>query len=123
MYYYVMGWREALARILAGFTAQDNVSPPWLVNPNTSRRLKLDIFYPEIGVAVRFVGLLPKGQRRQSDEEVEADETRNDVRAVVCRANNVSLVSIDPDSDEVQDGLNSIRSALAGASRRIAQTP
>ena len=53
----VYGWREVLARIFAGCDAKYAVTPEWLVNPDTGRRLKLDCLYPEIGVAVRFVGL------------------------------------------------------------------
>ena len=56
-------WREILARIFDGFKAQDNVSPEWLINPATRRRLKLDRLYPDAGVAIRFAGLTAKGQR------------------------------------------------------------
>ena len=66
-YLYMMGWNEILARIFDGFTEQRNVSPPWLVNPATRRRLKLDLLFPDIGVAIRFAGIQAKGSRRKSD--------------------------------------------------------
>ena len=62
LYVALNSWREMLARILKDFTAQENVSPEWLVNPATKRRLKLDLYYPEASLAFRFVGLTAKGQ-------------------------------------------------------------
>jgi hypothetical protein len=42
MYTEMNAWREILARTFDGFFEQDNVSPEWLINPATKRRLKLD---------------------------------------------------------------------------------
>ena len=52
------GWREVLARIFAGFDAEYGLTPDWLVNPETHRRLKLDYFFREIAGAIeqRFGG-------------------------------------------------------------------
>ena len=69
-YFAMNAWREILARIFEDLPNQDNVSPDWLINPATKRRLKLDKYYPDIGIAFRFVGLTAKGQGRQSDWEV-----------------------------------------------------
>jgi len=55
--------KEILARIFDGFEVEYNVSPNWLINPETHRKLKLDLLYPEIGLAVRFQGLRAKQQR------------------------------------------------------------
>ena len=63
MYTEMNAWREILARTFDGFFEQDNVSPEWLINPATKRRLKLDKFYPEAGLAIRFIGLVAKGGR------------------------------------------------------------
>lgn len=95
-------WREILARTFDGFQHQDNVSPEWLVNPATNRRLKLDIYYPEIGFAVRFVGLTAKGQGRQSDWEVLEEEQRNQTRAAICRQEQVQLLMIEPLEEPVK---------------------
>ena len=65
------GWREVLARIFDGFETEYGVTPEWLVNPDTNRRLKLDCLFPDVGVAVRFVGLEGNTKRRKSDQEVE----------------------------------------------------
>ncbi|MEX1019330.1 MAG: hypothetical protein WDZ49_06705 [Litorilinea sp.] len=95
-------WREILARIFEGFQRQDNASPPWLVNPATKRRLKLDMYYPEIGFAVRFIGLTAKGQGRQSDWEVLEEEQRDQTRAELCRQNQVQLLLIEPLEDPIK---------------------
>jgi hypothetical protein len=59
----VNAWREILARIFADFAAEQNLSPEWLINPETKRPLKLDLVYPEIGLAIRFAGLRGAKQR------------------------------------------------------------
>ena len=38
----VNGWRELLARVFTSFDAEYGLTPEWLVNPDTNRRLKLD---------------------------------------------------------------------------------
>lgn len=114
-------WREALARIFEGFTEQDNVSPTWLVNPSTNRRLKLDKFYPEISVAVRFVGLTAKGQGRKSDLEILEEEARERTRAALCREHGVHLATIDLNEDPVKQ-LDGLIGVLARASRSLAQS-
>jgi hypothetical protein len=121
IYLAISAWREVLARIFTGFAEQDNVSPDWLVNPATRRKLKLDKYYPEAGVAVRFVGLTAKGQGRQSDWEVLETEQRDQTRAELCRENGVQLATVDPAEDFVKqmDGLLSI---LSRASRTMAQS-
>jgi hypothetical protein len=117
----IIAWREILARIFAGFTEQENVSPEWLVNPATRRRLKLDKFYPEAGVAVRFVGLTAKGQGRLSDWEVLETEQRDQTRVELCRLNGVHLVLIDLDEEPAKQ-LDGLLRVLARASRTLAQS-
>lgn len=114
-------WNEILARIFINFRAQENVSPEWLINPATRRRLKLDRYYPEAGIAVRFIGLTAKGQGRQSDWEVMETEQRDQTRAELCRQNGVQLVLIDPEEDAVKQ-LDHLLRALASASRTLAQS-
>ncbi|MBX3013882.1 MAG: hypothetical protein KF832_20335 [Caldilineaceae bacterium] len=121
MYVEINAWREMLARIFIGFTEQDNVSPAWLVNPATRRRLKLDKYYPEAGIAIRFIGLLAKGQGRQSDWEVLETEQRDETRVELCRQNGVQLVLIDP-ADDVRKQLDHLLQALTRASRVLAQS-
>jgi hypothetical protein len=118
----VNGWREVLERIFAGFVIEYSVTPPWLVNPDTGRRLKLDYFLPEVGVAVRFVGLEGTTRKRpKSDEELAAEAEREQARAEVCRRNGVVLVSIDPDG-EPRQALRSLEMGLARAAAQLAQS-
>jgi len=114
-------WREILARTFTGFNEQDNVSPAWLVNPATKRRLKLDKYYPDAGIAIRFVGLTAKGQGRQSDWEVMETEQRDQTRAELCRLNGVQLVTIEPADDPVKQ-LDNLLRTLSRTSRTLAQS-
>ncbi|MBV7330268.1 hypothetical protein KFU94_18870 [Chloroflexi bacterium TSY] len=91
LYLSMSAWREILARTLDGFEAQDNVSPEWLINPATRRRLKLDRYYPEAGIAIRFAGLTAKGQKRQSDWEILEAEQRDQTRIELCKLHGVHL--------------------------------
>lgn len=117
----VNGWREVLARIFDGFEAEYGLTPEWLVNPETNRRLKLDYFFSQVALAVRFVGLEGAGRkRRKSDEEVMTDESREEARAAACKAHDVVLVSIDPDG-EPRAMLRNIETGLARASSQLAQ--
>jgi hypothetical protein len=121
MYLAISAWREILARTFAGYREQDNVSPDWLVNPATNRKLKLDKFYPDAGIAVRFVGLTAKGQGRQSDWEVLETEQRDQTRAELCRQHGVQLATIDPNEDVVKQ-MDAFLSIMARASRLLAQS-
>ena len=114
-------WREILARIFEDLPNQDNVSPDWLINPATKRRLKLDKYYPDIGIAFRFVGLTAKGQGRQSDWEVMETEQRDQTREELCRQNGVELVLIEPE-DEAPKQLDTLLRTLSRASRLLAQS-
>jgi hypothetical protein len=121
MYLAMNAWNEILARIFTNFRSQENVSPEWLINPATRRRLKLDRYYPDAGIAIRFIGLTAKGQGRQSDWEVMETEQRDQTRAELCRQNGVQLVLIDPEEDPIKQ-LDQLLRGLAGASRTLAQS-
>lgn len=119
IYLAMSAWREILARTFAGFTEQDNVSPDWLVNPATNRKLKLDKYYPDAAIAIRFIGLTAKGQGRQSDWDVLETEQRDQTRAELCRQNGVQLATVDPNEDFVKQ-LDGLLSTLSRASRVLA---
>jgi hypothetical protein len=120
IYVALSAWREMLARILKDFTAQENVSPEWLVNPATKRRLKLDLFFPEANLAFRFIGLTAKGQGRQSDWEVMEEEQRDQTRQELCRQKGVQLLLVDPLEEPVKQMDHLIR-LLSRANRLMAQ--
>lgn len=120
IYLAMNGWREILARVFDSFTVQPNVSPEWLVNPATGRRLKLDLYYPEAGFAVRFVGLKAKGQRRQSDWEALEEQQRDQNRVELCRLHGVQLLLVDP-LEETLKQLDTMSRLLTRASRLLAQ--
>jgi hypothetical protein len=94
-------WREILTRIFEDEKVELNVSPDWLINPATNRKLKLDMLYPEIGVAVRFEGLQGKQRRRRLSLEEEAQmQVRHDARLDVSRAHGIQLIMIQVATDE-----------------------
>ena len=110
-----------MARVFDGFVTEYGLTPDWLVNPETNRRLKLDCFFPEIATAVRFVGLEGTTRKqRKSDDEALAEDAREQARAAVCRPHGVVLVSIDPDG-EPRTALRNIEMGLARATSQLAQ--
>ncbi len=118
----ISAWREILARIFGNLPAQDNVTPEWLINPATKRRLKLDKLYTDLGIAVRFEGLTAKGQGRQSDWEAAEAEQRDGTREEICRRHGVELVRIDSDGEDPVKTLDALLRAIARAGRTIEQS-
>lgn len=118
---YVMGWNEILARIFDGFDTQRNVAPDWLINPSTRRKLKLDLYYPEIGIALRMVGLQAKGQGRKSDWEELEESARDEVRKELCRQNGVDLILLSPANAYPSEQFKEIGAVIGSAARRIAK--
>ncbi len=116
-----LAWREILAEVLEGFTVQENVTPDWLVNPETGRQLKLDLMYPEVALAVHFRGARPAAQkRRTSDQEMEAEARREDVRRELCRQQGVVLVSLNLNATEPREELDRLHKGLSAVTRRLA---
>ncbi len=109
------GWREILARIFADFTARPNVSPEWLVNPATNRRLKLDLLYSDIGVAVRFEGQQGQQRHRLSLQEEDQQRVRFDARVEVCWQHGIQLVVIDVVGGKAARVFQQIDTALSRA--------
>jgi hypothetical protein len=114
-------WREVLQRIFSEFSAQENVTPDWLVNPETSRRLKLDRYYPEAGIAFRFTGSVGKRKAPISEQEIEEEANRDAIREQLCRDAGVTLVSIDLYGGDPAAVLRDVRSALSRSARLLAQ--
>ena len=121
MWQIAMGWREIMTRILDGFVIETNVTPVWLRNPGTNRLLKLDLYAPEAGVAVRLMGLQGQRKTRLSDEEEMEETQRNEMRAELCRQNGVRLVNVTLGTSQPAEVFNDLSRGLASASRRVAQ--
>lgn len=115
-------WREILARIFDGFDTQFNVTPEWLINPDTNRRLKLDLLYPDIGLAVRFEGLRAGKQRRRPslDEELQ-EKQRAYARETVCRKHGVSLAHLNLSTTEPREIFAALEDAMSRATRMLAK--
>ncbi|MGQ9517173.1 MAG: hypothetical protein ACUVT1_07890 [Anaerolineae bacterium] len=115
-------WLEIIARVFEGFDVREDFAPAWMQNPYTGRRLKLDRYYPELGIAVRFVGGMRTQSRRISDEEAEGEENRDAVREWLCRRQGVTLVRIDPEHPDPRQQVGYLRAALSRTSRVLAQS-
>ncbi len=113
------GWREILARVFTGLETKLNLTPEWLVNPATQRRLKLDMLYPAIGVAVRFEGAEVKQRRRPSLEEEAQQRVREDARVEVCRAHGIELILVDLALETPKATFQAIDTALSRAAQRV----
>jgi hypothetical protein len=112
-------WREILTRIFENIKTTHNASPEWLVNPATNRRLKLDMLYPDIGVAVRIEGLTGKHRRqRLSLEEEEQEKVRLQAREEMCQAHQIELIVIGL-GDEPKAAFRAIDAALGRAKRQV----
>ncbi|MCB0115241.1 MAG: hypothetical protein KDD84_14170 [Caldilineaceae bacterium] len=120
-YININAWREILARVFADCNVAYNVSPDWLVNPATRRKLKLDYLYPDINIAVRITGLTAKGQGRRSDWEVMEDQQRDQTRVELCRINGVQLMVVDPFDDPTKQ-MDSLLRVISRASRLLAES-
>ncbi|MGQ9585242.1 MAG: hypothetical protein ACUVXG_07570 [Anaerolineae bacterium] len=118
----VNAWREVLARIFDGVSQRENVTPSWLVNPGTKRHLKLDLLYPELGLAVRFRGLQGRRTRRLSEEEEALEVQREATRTELCRRAGVQLVTIDLEEGTPQDVFRDLRAALSAAAAALARS-
>lgn len=116
-------WREILARIFSGLQAEYNVTPNWLRNPETNRQLKLDLLYPEIGVAIRLSGLRGTQQRaRPSLDEVAQQRKRDEARLDLCEAHGISLADLPITTAEPDKAFKTLELALSRATRRLAKT-
>lgn len=112
-------WREIFARIFEGLDTKFNVSPEWLINPATNRRLKLDLLYPQIGLAVRFEGLQGKNRRqRPSLEEEIQQQTRDNARVEMCAAHGIELIAIDAAGENVKKVFQEIDLRLSRTGRQ-----
>jgi len=115
-------WREILERVFDGFDFRENYSPVWMTNPYTGRRLKLDRYYTDLGIAFRFVGMTGRQSRQISDQEVEQEKERNRIRDWLCRQKGITLVQLDVNEGEPWRLVERIRSALNRTSRLLAQS-
>lgn len=115
-------WRELFARIFENVEYQLNVSPEWLINPATNRKLKLDILYPDIGMAVWFEGLQGKQRKRRlSLEEEIQQQNRGDARQGLCAQNGIYLILVQLWEGKPQSVFKEIDTALSRAGRRVKQ--
>jgi peptide/nickel transport system permease protein len=129
-------WPVIIDRIFEGFLSVDNAEPDWLEVPGTGLRLRLDVLYPELGIAFWFKDSLgphrlgsglPSAQAQGTPQQRPAQcaGTRSDaaferVCAEFCHQAGIRLIVVEGEVDTQGQTLAEIRSALSAASRRIA---
>ena len=114
-------WREIVTRVFEGFEVQRDLAPDWLVNPDTGRLLKLNYFYPEIGLAVRLEGMRGRQQRREPDEvEYQRLREREAARERLCEERGIRLLHFDV-YDEPAEVYGAFQTGLAWALRQAAK--
>lgn len=86
--------QEYLSLLIDSDQFTDNARPGFLVNPLTKERLELDRFYPP-NVAFEFHGHQhDHATERYSQEEVDAQQLRDYVKAGICLYRDIRLVII-----------------------------
>ncbi len=116
-------WREILARLFGKLETKLNIFPEWLINPQTQRRLKLDMLYPEINVAIRFEGVAPpKGTPRLSLEEEDQKQYRDTARGDICEQHGIYLIAIDLLAESLPAIFRDIDITLSRAKRQVTET-
>jgi peptide/nickel transport system permease protein len=111
----VATWPQAVDRIFEGFDGVDDATPDWLELYGTGRRLRVDRFYPRIGIAIWYRGF------RHSDSQDQ--QVYEDTLAGLCRRAGVSLVALDSEGHADEQGLRQIHTALSASARKIAHLP
>jgi hypothetical protein len=119
---HINAWREILTRIFVDFEVEQNVSPSWLVNPETNRPLKLDLLYSEIGMAIRFAGLRGTQQRGPISLQEKAQlRARDEARTALTEAHGISLAILDVIYSEPPALFEALELAFSRAARRLRQ--
>lgn len=115
-------WREIIARVFEDFEVTPNITPAWLINPATKRKLKLDLLYPEINLAIRFEGLKATGQPgRISLEEEDQARIRGEARAEVCKEHGISLATLNLSTASLSTIFEELEATMSRATRMLAQ--
>lgn len=79
--------REFFFFYLESYDAEYNYRPNWLKNKKTGKNLELDIFYPDVAVAIECQG---SSSHRLSSYQVEKDKLKENL----CKKEGVFLLSI-----------------------------
>jgi peptide/nickel transport system permease protein len=105
-------WDRVLDQVFAGFLSLKDVSPDWLIESGTGRRLGVDRLYPELGIALWFAD--PAGAQ-------PGNPGRAATLTTLCRRAGITLIVIDASDGIDSRTLGETRMALSAAARRTAQ--
>lgn len=106
-----------------------NVRPDWLINPETGRRLELDMYYSDSGmdIAVEYNGIqhivYPNYFHPNTEDgrsKFEAQQRRDQYKRYLCRQNNICLINVPYTCDtcDYRDGRYIPNSKISISERR-----
>jgi hypothetical protein len=70
-----------------------NYRPEWLINPLTGKRLELDIYYPELNLAIEINGI---------HHGLNYQKYKDNIKYEVCISKGIKLESVNLKSDELR---------------------
>jgi hypothetical protein len=73
--------------------------PPWLINPETGRRLELDCYCEKLNIAIEYQGeghfiYMPTRYHRKGIQEFEDQKFRDGIKKRICIENGVKLICV-----------------------------
>ncbi len=89
--------RERLRVLLNSYELIENAHPDWLVNPVTGRRLELDLYLPEVNIAIEVQGqqhFAYTPMFHASPDDFEAQKQRDNIKRDLCEKRGVALYEI-----------------------------
>jgi len=101
-YYNEYKLRQILDLLYPNCLYEDWARPPWLLNPKTGKRLEIDRFYPELGMAIEYNGefhdkpvLLGNGRTVEEEEQrLQEQQDRDLSKSKICKERGIKLVVI-----------------------------
>lgn len=89
--------KERLMILLNGYEFVENYRPDWLINPETGRRLEIDIWLPDVKIGIEVQGaqhtrFIP-GFHKHTDD-FEKQKARDDYKRAICQQRGVHLYEV-----------------------------
>ncbi len=92
-------YEQRIKKILSNYfqTSFVKIRPEWLKNPLTNRNLELDIYSPELNIAIEYQGAMHTkfvGHFHKSKQEFENQVIRDMIKSKKCKERGIKLVCI-----------------------------
>lgn len=89
--------KERLILLLKGTSFEENYRPDWLTNPETGRRLEIDLWLPDVNIGIEVQGaqhtrFIPGFHKDNND--FEKQKARDDYKREVCKQRGILLFEV-----------------------------